>query len=58
MEKFSGTGRVRNEEVLHRVMEDRNFLHTIEKRKTNWIVHILRKNRLLEHVIEGKTEGR
>ena len=57
MEKFCGTGRVRNEEVLHRVMEDRNILHTIETRKTNWSVHILRKNCLLEYVIEGKTEG-
>jgi hypothetical protein len=48
---------VRNEEVLLRVMEERNILHTIERRKTNWIVHILRKNCLLEHFIEGKTEG-
>ena len=28
------------------------------KRKANWISHILRKNFLLKHVIEGKVKGR
>jgi hypothetical protein len=49
---------VRNEEVLHRVKEDRNIVHTIKRRKANWIGHILRRNCLLKHVIEGKLEGR
>jgi hypothetical protein len=49
---------VRNEEVLHRVKEARNILHTIKRRKANWIVHILRRNCFLKHVIEGKLEGR
>jgi hypothetical protein len=57
MEKISWTDRVRNEEVLHRVRE-RNILHTIKRRKTNWIGHILRRNCLLKHVIEGKLEER
>jgi hypothetical protein len=48
---------VRNEEVLHRVKEDRNILHTIKIRKANWIGHILRRNCLLKHVIEGKVQG-
>jgi hypothetical protein len=48
---------VRNEEVLHRVKEERNIVHTIKIRKTNWIGHILRRNCLLKHVIEGKLEG-
>jgi hypothetical protein len=48
---------VRNEEVLHRVKEERNILHTI-KRRANWIGHILRRNCLLKQVIEGKLEGR
>jgi hypothetical protein len=56
-EKISWTDRVRNEEVLHRVKEERNILHTIKGRKANWIGHILRRNCLLKHVIEGKTEG-
>jgi len=57
MKKISGTDRVRNEEVLHRVMEQRSILPTIESRRTNWIFHILRKNCLLDNFIEGKTEG-
>jgi hypothetical protein len=48
----------KNEEVLHRVKEDRNILHTIKRRKANWIGHILCRNCLLKHVIEGKLEGR
>jgi hypothetical protein len=58
MEKISWTDRVRNEEVLHRVKEERNILHKIQRRKANCIGHILRKNCLLKHVIEGKLEGR
>jgi hypothetical protein len=48
---------VRNEEVLHRDKAERNILHTIKRRKANWIGHILRRNCLLKHVIEGKLEG-
>jgi hypothetical protein len=58
MEKISWTDRVRNEEVLHRVKEERNIVHTIKRRKANWIGHILRRNCLLKHVIEGQLEGR
>jgi hypothetical protein len=38
--------------VLHYI------LHKIKRRKANWIGHILRRNCLLKHVIEGKLEGR
>ena len=48
---------VRNEEVLLRVKEQRNILHEIMKRKANWIGHILRRNCLLQRVIEGKIKG-
>ena len=54
MEKICWTDHVRNEEVLLRVNEQRNILHEIRKRKANWIGHILRRNCLLKHVIEGK----
>jgi hypothetical protein len=57
MEKIIWTDRVRNEEVLHRVME-RKILHKIKRRKANWIGHILHRNCLLKHVIEGKLEGK
>jgi hypothetical protein len=36
------------------IKEQRNILHEIRKRKANWIGHILRRNRLLRQVIEGK----
>ena len=48
---------MRNEDVLLRVKEQRNILHEIIKRKANWIGHILRRNCLLQWVIEGKIEG-
>jgi hypothetical protein len=51
MDKISWSVRVRNE-VLQRVRD------RIKRRKTNWIGHILRRNRLLKRVIEGKIEGR
>jgi len=44
--------------VVERVKEERNILHTIKKRKVNWIGHILGRNCLLKHVIEGKIKGR
>jgi len=58
MEKIIWTDRLRNEEMLHTVMEERNILHTVKRRKANWIGHILCRNCLPEQVIEGKVEGR
>ena len=55
--KISWTEHVTNEEVLLRVNEQRNILHEIRKRKANWIGHILRRNCLLNQVIEGKIKG-
>ena len=57
MEKISWTDHVRNEEALLGVNEQRNILHEIRKRKANWIGHILRRNCLLQRVIEGKIKG-
>ena len=54
MEKISWTDHVRNEEVLLRVKEQRNILHEISKWKANWIGHSVRRNCLLQWVIEGK----
>jgi hypothetical protein len=48
---------VRKEEVLLRVKEQRNILHEISKRKAKWVVHILRRNCLLQWVIEGTIKG-
>jgi hypothetical protein len=43
--------------VLQRAKGDWNVLQTIKRRRANWIGHILRRNFLLRHVIEGQVEG-
>jgi hypothetical protein len=58
MEKISWTDRVRNEELLLRVREDRNVIQTIKRRKANWTGHMLRGNCFLKHVTEVKIEGK
>jgi len=45
------------ERVLQGVKEERNIVHTIKQKKVNWIGYRLRRNCLLKHVLEGKTEG-
>jgi hypothetical protein len=55
--EISWTDHMRNEEVLLKVKKQRNILHEISKRKANWIAHILRRNCLLQQVIEGKIKG-
>jgi hypothetical protein len=57
MEKISWTDQVRNEEGLLRVKKQRDMLHEISKWKANWIGHILLRNCLLQHVIEGNIKG-
>jgi len=49
------THRLRNEEVLRSQEGDE---YPTKRIKANWIGHILRRNCLLKHVIEGKIEGR
>jgi len=39
------------------VSDQRYTIHEIRKRKANWIAHILRRNCLLQHVIERKIKG-
>jgi hypothetical protein len=48
---------VRNEEVLLRVKEQRNILYEISKWKANWIGNILRRNCLLQQVIDENIKG-
>ena len=47
-----------NEEVLHRVKEERINIQPMKRRKASWIGHILFKNSLIKHAVEGKIEGR
>ena len=56
--EISWTDRVRNGQILHREKNGRNILHTVNGRKTNLIYHIVGRNCLLKHVIEGKIEAR
>jgi len=56
MGKINWTARMRNEEVLHRVMEESSILRTANRRKANWIDHVLRRSCLLKRVMEGKIE--
>ena len=55
--KISVGDHVRNKEVFLRVKGQRNILHEKRKRKTNWIGQIVRRNCLLQSVIEGKMQG-
>ena len=38
MKKISWTCSAKNEEVLLRVEEEKNFLHTVKRRKDNWVL--------------------
>jgi hypothetical protein len=42
---------------IYTFKDKRNIIYTIERRKANWIGHILCRNCLLKHVIEGKMGG-
>jgi len=56
IENISWTDRVGYEETLQRNTEEKNILQTINRRKVNWTGHVLRRNCLLNHVIEGNIE--
>jgi hypothetical protein len=49
---------VRSGEVLHTVKEEKNILHTVKRRKADWIGYILRRNCHLKRAIEGNIQGR
>ena len=56
-----GTGprsSIKDMKYIHQLSDsgERNILHTIKRKKANWIGHILRRNCLLKHVIGGKIE--
>ena len=55
--------KVTNDDVLKRVDEDRSILNGIWQRKYRWIEHVLRHDRFLQEILEGrmlvkKTRGR
>jgi hypothetical protein len=48
---------MRNEEVLHRVKEERNIVHTIKRRLTGLVTSCVRTAYVTEGKIEGRIEG-
>jgi hypothetical protein len=56
MDNSTWTDRVKNEDVSHRVTEERNILHTVNRRNVNWIDHVLHSSCHLKHLIDGKIE--
>jgi hypothetical protein len=57
MEEIIWALRLKTEEVLNGVKAERNTVPKIQRWKANWIGHILRRNCLLKHTVEGKIEG-
>jgi hypothetical protein len=51
MAKVSWTDHIRTE-VSQKVKEERNVLHTIKRKKANWISHILHRNCLLNPLLK------
>jgi hypothetical protein len=42
---------------IYRVKDEGNIIHTVKRRKANWIGYIWCRNCRLKHVIEGKIGG-
>ena len=57
MKKVRWVDKVRNDEVLRRIGEERKILTVIENRKMNWLGHCLRRDCLLTTGMEGVIEG-
>jgi hypothetical protein len=47
---------VKYEEIIHRMKDATNVLYKIKRRNANWVGHILHRNDLLKHVMEGKID--
>jgi len=58
MEKISWLDKVTNEEVLRRVNDDRQILNSLWQRKHRWIDHVLRHDRFLHKITEGRMTGK
>jgi len=54
--EINWTDLVRNGEVLLGVKGERNVLPAIQRRKVNWIGHILHRNCLLKQATERKVD--
>ena len=57
MEQVSWLDKVTSEKVFRRVNEDRQILNYIWQRRRRWIGHVLRHDRLLHEIVEGRMKG-
>lgn len=58
MERVKWTDKVRNQEVLERVGEEKQILKVIKERKRNWLGYLTRSNCLIKDALEGIMWGR
>jgi len=58
MEKISWMDKVTNEDVWNKVNESKNMLNAIRQRKRKWIGHVLRHDKFLQEIFEGRMKGR
>lgn len=60
MVKTPWTARSTSEEILNRIVRERECLHEMKVRKTSYLGHIFRhqKNELLQLIMKGKMEGK
>jgi len=58
MGKISCTYHLKNEELFHRVKDERNVPRSVKRRKGNWIGQILGRNCLLKLFNERNLQGR
>ena len=60
MDDLSWADRVRNDDALQTVKEEKNILHAVKRREAASLSHILHRNCLLKHIaaVEIKGEGR
>ena len=58
MLRISYVDRVTNEEVLHRVKQERSLVAVFERRQKAFIGHSIRKAKLEELSLSGKIPGR
>ena len=57
MEQVSWLDKVTSEKVFRRVNQDRQILNYIWQRRRRWIGHVLRHDRLLHEIVEGRMKG-
>jgi len=58
IEKIKWTDSISNEEVLQRIDEKRQLINHLSERQAEWIGHVMRGDRLLIDILEGRIKGK